>query len=215
MATPLKPILCDGCGRPASPSHIAERLARLELATRFRPLHMSVLFVALAPAGGLEDDFYGPSRSNRYFNSLMDVLEIAAPAAEPSHDVDPDEVNLVKLAEFQRRGFYQSYLAECPIPDEYGSDTETLDALGRALILRIRFNYRPKQIAVLGNGTAPLIEILEKSGMGAHLLLDQGQPLKLPNPADPSSRTVFRAALGTAVLNGARTDHPVSGYDRI
>src|SRR2546427_6593769 len=42
---------CDGCGQPASPEHVAKRLKRLEWATRFRPLHISVLFLgAVSPA---------------------------------------------------------------------------------------------------------------------------------------------------------------------
>jgi hypothetical protein len=40
-------ILCDGCGQPATPEHIAERIHRLELATRYRPIHIQVLWLIL------------------------------------------------------------------------------------------------------------------------------------------------------------------------
>src|SRR5437899_2234034 len=55
---PMTEILCDGCGIPATPEHIARRLRHLELATRFRPIHIGILFVAEAPPPRLENYFY-------------------------------------------------------------------------------------------------------------------------------------------------------------
>src|SRR5216683_5747450 len=60
------PILCDGCGLAASAEHIAARMERLELATRFRPIHINVLFVALQPMPRPEDDFYRPPESRDF-----------------------------------------------------------------------------------------------------------------------------------------------------
>ena len=190
-------IVCDGCGRPASPDHIAERLARLELATRFRPIHMNVLFVAVAPMIRPEDDFYGPPNSKSYFDSLMDALEIAAP------EMEPPLCDAEKLIEFQRRGFYLSYLSECPIPEESGNLAAAIPTLGSSLLLRIRFNYKPKHIALIGSRMAPLIEILEKAGMGPQLLLQDSHPLTLPNLGDLSARSGFRTGLRTGVSSDA------------
>ncbi len=162
MQSPANSILCDGCGRPASPDHIAGRVARLERATRFRPVHMNVLFLASAPLTRPEDDFYGSPQSRAFFESLMDALDIAPPAAEASRESDRTGDQAARLAEFQRKGYYLSYLAECPIPDETDSIAAAISALGPALIRRIRFNYKPKHIALLGSNMAPLIGILEK-----------------------------------------------------
>jgi len=203
MAIPSNPIICDGCGQPASPAHIAERVARLELATRFRPVHMNMLFVALAPATRLEDDFYGPPQSRNFFDSLMDALEIASPAAEVPPEADRSVNDAASLAEFQRKGFYMAYLSECPITDESGNAAAAISSLSPALIRRIRFNYKPKHIALLGSSMSPVIEVLEKSGMGPLLVLQNRQPLAVPGPGDLSARTVFRTGLRTVVSIGA------------
>ncbi|MBZ5662017.1 MAG: hypothetical protein LAO08_16575 [Acidobacteriia bacterium] len=205
MQIPTNPIVCDGCARPASPDHIAERLARLERATRFRPVHINVLFVALAPTARPEDDFYGPPQSNIFYESLMDALDITPPAGDAA----------AHLPEFQRKGYYLAYLSECPIPGEQGSEAAAISALSPALIRRIRFNYKPKHIALLGNVLAPLIEILQKSGLGPLLLLDQGKPLSIPVTADLSARAGFRSTLRTALSTGASSENRLSDYDRM
>ena len=204
-------IACDGCGLPASPEHIAERLSRLELATRFRPVHINVLFVALAPLPRPEDDFYGPPESSEYFNSLMDAVEITASAEKPSPGTDQPGSDSAKVVEFQRRGYYLAYLSECPIPAHSDSTNEAISTLGPTLLRRIRFNYKPKHVALLGASMAPMIEILKKAGMGPILLLDRGQPLVVPEPGDLTARAGFQAALP----RGATRENLVPGYDRI
>jgi hypothetical protein len=195
MTDTQNPILCDGCARPASPSHIAERLARLERATRFRPVHITVLFVALAPEPPAENDFYGPPQSSNFFESLLAALDISPAAGDRS----------AKLSEFQRRGFYLSYLAECPIPGDSASEAAAIRALAPALLRRIRFNYRPKHIALLGPATSPLIEILNQSGLGPLLILDRGNPQAFPVPsglpAGSGLRSALRAALSTSATS--------------
>lgn len=52
--------VCDGCGVQADGDHIRRRIERLELATRFRPIHIHVLLVDAAPPSRLEDYFISP-----------------------------------------------------------------------------------------------------------------------------------------------------------
>jgi len=99
----LHSILCDGCGLTASSEHTAARMERLELATRFRPIHINVLFVALEPMQRPEDDFYRPPESRDFFDSFLSAL-----------DITPETGN-ANLLEFQRRGYYLTYLSECPV----------------------------------------------------------------------------------------------------
>lgn len=205
MKTQANPILCDGCARPATPAHIAERLARLERATRFRPVHINVLFIALAPAPRPEDDFYGPPQSYNLFGSLMEALEIPMQPADRS----------ACLTEFQRKGCYLSYLSECPIPDAPAETAAAISALCPALIRRIRFNYKPKHIVLLGAPTAPLIELLKNFGFAPHLLLDGGQPLSLPVTPALSPSAGFRSVLRTALSSGATSEIRLSDYDRM
>jgi hypothetical protein len=204
MQRPSTSIICDGCGRPASPGHIAERVARLELATRFRPVHINVLLVALAPLPRPEDDFYGTPQSREYFESLMEALEISPPTREAAGEWNQGGEDAARLTEFQRRGYYLSYLSECPVPEQIaGGDAAIFTALGPEFVRRVRFNYKPKHVALVGNSLGPMIEILEKSGLGALLLLDRGQPFAVPKTSDLPARSGFLTGLRTAVSTGA------------
>jgi hypothetical protein len=204
-------IACDGCGHPASPEHIAERLARLELATRFRPVHIQVLFVALAPLARPEDDFYRHSLSRDHFGSLLDAVGIPTPAGEASAGPGQAKGDAARLAEFQRKGYFLSYVSECPLPEDSGNPNTAISALGPTFVRRVRFNYKPKHIALLGSSVVPMIRILEQAGLGPLLLLQHGLPLTVPTTGDLPARARFRLALSS----GATSETPISEYDRI
>ena len=187
MVAKLSEIICDGCGLPASADHIAERLGRLEFATRFRPVHINTLFVATAPLPGRENDFYMPPESQELFASFMKAIGVSDSGERKEPVAVTQESNTAKLSEFQRRGFYLAYLAECPLPT---TDT-TAGAIARlasTLVRRIQFNYRPKHIAIWDEDLRPLIGILDKAGMGS-LLLPGGQPINTSNLSGASSVT--------------------------
>jgi hypothetical protein len=203
-------IVCDGCGLPASADHLAARLYRLEFVTRFRPIHIHTLFVALEPMARPEDDFYGPAESREFFDSLLLALDISPhagndaekPHAEPNGAV----ACIAKLLEFQRRGYYLTYLSECPASPQHpampraGEKTvlECLSRLAPTLVKRIRFNYKPKHVVLLGTNLEPLIGIFDQAGIGPLLLLDHGAPLTIPKPGDAPSLTLFRRAVKIA-----------------
>jgi hypothetical protein len=204
-------ITCDGCGLPASPGHIAERVGRLERATRFRPVHINVLFLALTPLAKPEDDFYGPPQSRVFFDSLMNSIGISTTDEKLSPDTDHSGADAASLTEFQRRGYFLAYLSECPIPEDADSIPAILSRLGPTPIRRIQLNYRPKKIALLGKNIAPLIEVLGQAALGPNLLLDHGEPSTVPEPGDFAAQARFRA-----VLSGATTGETlVSEYDSI
>ena len=194
-------ILCDGCGLPASPEHIAARMERLELVTRFRPIHIQALFVALDPMPRPEDEFYRPPESRQFFDSLLSALDISTDV-----ESNPAEAAAANLLEFQRRGNYLTYLSECPLPlpnstreNADGSDaSEYISRLAPTLVKRIRFNYKPKHIALLGTNLSPLIEIFERAGIAPLLLLDQGRPLTVPSAGDAPSLFLFQRTVNIA-----------------
>ena len=185
MSTSQNLLPCDGCGLPAGPEHMAARLTRLELATRFRPVHIGVLFVALAPPPRVEDDFYGPPESRTFFDSFLSALDI------------PAQPEAARLAEFQHRGYYLAYLSECPLPPGQESAAETIARLGPNLIRRIRFNYRPKTIAPLGGELAPLIENLRAAGIGPIATAEKGQPLPIPGTGPADGAELFQRAVAS------------------
>jgi hypothetical protein len=177
MAPSSNVFLCDGCGQLACPEHIAQRLRRLELSTRFRPVHIGVLFIELAPLPRPEDDFYGPPESKELFNRLLDELGISVHPSPSGQESDAAAIASARLLEFQRRGYYLAYLSECPITGTEEPAAATISRLAPTLVRRIRLNYKPKQIALLGPELAPLAGVLRSAGVGPIAALDPGTAL--------------------------------------
>lgn len=194
---------CDGCGLPASPEHIAARVHRLELSTRYRPLHISILFVAATPAEFEADDFYAaPEKS-----ALLNVLGITSTENQPGAKADPAAL----LNEFQRRGFHLVYLSECPgsVDTVFGADE--ISRLTPTLVRRVRFNYKPRLVAPLGAELFPLVEALQKAGIGPLITTAAGQPLPVPRAGNPGWPELFQRAVSSA----APRDYLAAGYDRL
>jgi hypothetical protein len=209
MNTPTQAFSCDGCGLPATPAHIAARIRRLELATQFRPIHVSVLFVALAPPERMEEDFYAPPGSRAFFHSFLEAGGIASPSSAPGTTSEMREQD--RLAEFQRSGYFLAYLSECPLPPDAPAASAVIDRLAPNLIRRIRFNYRPKHVALLGGELAPLIEVLRNAGIGPSLILHEGLPLPLPGTGAKDWKSLFQSAVASV----SPSQNLPNGYDRI
>lgn len=157
--------ICDGCGAPADEAHIRRRIERLELATRYRPIHIQVLLLADAPPARPEDDFYrAPSdREKRSPEGQESFTEILAAAGIPRDATADTEA---ALAEFQHRGFYLAYALECPLAASDDRDAR-ICAAAPTVRKRIQFSYRPKQVVLIGaakNQLAPLLENLGAAG---------------------------------------------------
>jgi hypothetical protein len=197
MGTSPNWLPCDGCGLRASPEHIAQRVRRLELSTRFRPVHIGVLFVALVPPVRSEDDFYAPAESKEFAGPFLEALEVHSPAEKAAPELPSGASDLAKLAEFQRRGFHLAYLSECPLPENGEPVESTIARLAPTLIRRIRFNYKPKCVAPLGQELFPLVEILGVAGIGPVPTLDHGLALPSPRTGDRDSMELFRRAVAT------------------
>jgi len=211
METSPNRLLCDGCGLPAWPQHIAERVRRLELSTRFRPVHIGALFVALAPPVRPEDDFYGHAGSKEFSDPFLEALEIPGSTEKAAPGSGPHAADSARLAEFQRRGYYLAYLSECPIPENDVPAAATIARLSTTLIRRIRFNYKPKHIAPLGQELFPLVELLRVAGIGPIMTLDQGLPLPTPKTGGGEWMELFRRTVAAV----ASRENLSSGYDRI
>ncbi len=206
----MSAILCDGCGLPASSEHIAHRLRRIELATRFRPIHIGILFLAEAPPSRLEDYFYyvNEDRSARaglsqvLFESLLEGVGI-----------DPQgKTDAARLAEFQKRGYFLADSLECPakeIVSELRDRTAEANAsdlahrYGPTIIKRIQLSYKPKHVALLSTRTRHLIPLLQQAGLGQGLLLYRGLPLHFPHPHNPAAQAQFCAGLAELLATAA------------
>jgi hypothetical protein len=159
--------VCDGCGAPADETHIRERIERLEMPTRFRPIHIQVLLLGDAPPVRIEDYFYRPlrdgeSRSAGAKDFFIEMLHEAG--------ITPDAAATEEaaLAEFQRRGFYLADAIECPVatPEEL---SERVAQASSTILKRIEFSYRPKHVVPIGDAVKALIPMLQKSSIGDRL----------------------------------------------
>jgi hypothetical protein len=185
----LRPIVCDSCGELASAEHIRERMARLELATRYRPVHIGLLLVCAAPPARLEDDLYAweqqraSGQAAQYLKGLLAVAGVNA--AQPP---------AAQLAELQRRGVYLARLVECPLAQSASLDSLAVK-FGPVLVKRIEFSYKPKHIALLDPAAAGLAQTLNSAGL-KEMLFDGGKPIAVPSPDHAASISRVRAHLG-------------------
>ena len=161
---------CDGCGITAPDAHIRRRIERLELATRYRPIHIQTLFLALAPPDAMEDFFYSvaPPAAERSAAAKQFLGAVMAQAGISGFSGDA-----AALAEFQRHNFYLAYVLECPVAEAYPERAAANSGIaaaivrdhGAALLRRIQFSYRPKQIAMIEPAIVELGETLRQSGL--------------------------------------------------
>jgi hypothetical protein len=185
---------CDGCGSQVDDAHISRRIERLELATRFRPIHIQVLLIDAAPPAREEDYFYRAS-SNReersvvarmYFDEIVKSAGIAVGAGISEE---------AALAEFQHRGYFLAYAAECPADSPEALSGE-LNRLAPVVVKRVNASYKPKYIVPISPAMEELVPLFELSGWGNRLVLNSGKPFVDPFLGDPQSQAEFGTSLG-------------------
>lgn len=168
----IKAIVCDGCGRESSSEHLARRFARLEQATRHRPIHMQAVFLsAQSPSSpgaylyGVENKFFGEAAA------LLQALQIEIPGRSAE----------AVLTEFQRKGFFLTHVLECPSDNEHSS-SDLAESLRRKLPLvtrRLRTSLRSKRVIVLSAAMNAVIAELTAAQIGGELALDDGTAFDL------------------------------------
>jgi hypothetical protein len=162
--------VCDGCGARVDEGHIRRRIERLELATRFRPIHISVLLIDAAPPAHAEDFFYATvsargGAGQAYFDELARLAGTAGSQTE------------AVLTEFQRRGFFLASAVECPVAGclDLGA---AVRRLAPTVLRRVQTSYKPKRVALISEPTTELIEPFRVAGWGDRLILCNGAPFE-------------------------------------
>ena len=173
-------ILCDGCGQPASPEHIARRLQRLEWATRYRPIHLHTLLLGAFSPQAPAQFLYSPEETHS-----GEAANLIAASGISSAGKSSDTI----LSEFQRRGIYLTHVLECPL-DVLSTGAEFLNnaliARLPTLFTRIRRSLKPKRLAFISGNLTPLIERFASAQLNCELALDDGRAFALDhsNPAE-------------------------------
>jgi hypothetical protein len=166
--------VCDGCGAQVDDPHIRQRIERLELATRFRPVHISVLLIDAAPPACFEDYFYrGSTKGSERSPASRAYFDALVRCAGVTHAAQANKESA--LAEFQRHGLFLIGAIECALEHHPGPQ-KAVEHAGPALLRRVKISYKPKSIALLSAATQPLVSIFQDNGWGAQLILNDGKP---------------------------------------
>lgn len=200
MKSPDLTLLCDGCGRPASPEHLAVRLQRLEAATRYRPVHIGVLFLGLAAPRSEEEYLYSRAAGKEtpaadFAGESLQILRAARLDVQTSAQSGTRER---LLEEFQRRGCFLAHILECPLPPTAGAGKEIGAAASHlpAVLARIRRSLKPRQIVPVSSAMEGLLGRLADGGLAERLLLDGGgTPFALDGPEPAAAAERLRNAL--------------------
>jgi hypothetical protein len=188
--------VCEGCGTRADEAHVARRAQRIELAARYRPIQIKVLFLDAAPPPLIEDYFYSlpggkTARSvaaKTYFKELGKTL---GPTLMATNEEGT-------LAEFRRRGYFLAHAVECPFENE-GELHAALRRLAPTAMKRVQYSLKPSYVVPLGTQTKELIRLFGLIGWGDHLVLDNAGPFVDPYLADPQKQAQFGTAFGDRI----------------
>jgi hypothetical protein len=185
---------CDGCRLQVDDAHIRRRIARLELATRFRPIHIQVLLIDAAPPA-TEDDYFYRAAANREERSVVSRMYFDEIVKSAGISFGTDMKEEAALTEFQHRGFFLTYAMECPV-DSPEALSEALNRLGPVMVKRVNASYKPKYIAPISPSMEELTPLFEFSGWGQRLILNGGKPFVDPFLGDPQGQAEFGTSLG-------------------
>ena len=179
---------CDGCGQLASAEHISRRLQRLEWATRFRPIHMQALLLAVAAPESDDELLYAPES---HFTGLAG--QILAALSIPHEGKSAEEI----LTEVQRRGLYLAYALECPV--ERNSDAslvqELLDRHLSHALVRIRRSLKPKRVLVLSPELQLFLSQLSETALSCPVFYAPLSPSASGSSPHAPEMAAFRDAL--------------------
>jgi hypothetical protein len=179
--TDFSPILCDGCGQPASPQHLARRFQRLEWATRYRPIHLHTLLLGAASPKDDADFLYSTEQTHTGEAArLLQTAEIPV----------SDQVAEALHSDFQRRGVYLSHVLECPLETGAPASFDRL-LISRlpALFTRIRRSLKPRRLIFISAALAPFIERFGAAKLECELMLDGNRPFALDDPEPQAAVT--------------------------
>ena len=185
--TTLPSLLCDGCGQAASPEHVARRLQRLELATRYRPIHIGTLLLGAASPPAERDYLYAGGFGGEG-GALLEALGMAV-SGRPAEEV---------VTEFQKGGFFLTYVLECPVEtDAQGGGTVAARISARipAVAARIRRSLKPKRVVFFSQELETVLVQLSEKVLGCTVVLDGAKPFSLGGKDSRDSQSRLREAL--------------------
>lgn len=95
------------------------------------------------------------------------------------------------LSDFQRRGFFLTYVLECAPETVFGggSANEALKQRLPSVIRRLRGSLRPKRIVAISDELTSILDELKRADCGGELVLDGDRPFSLNDEGSASRLT--------------------------
>lgn len=186
MAPQLLP--CDGCGQLASAEHLNRRFRRLEWTTRFRPIHIQIVYLSAVSPPHEEEFLYAASSQGLQGEGLALLRAVGIEPEGKSREA--------VLTEFQRRAYFLTHVLECPLESAQPIGlSQLLEKRLPAVITRLKRSLKPKRIAPISSLLGPFVEQLRSSGLEAELLLDEDVPFELTPPVTDRGSSKLRSLL--------------------
>src|SRR5882762_325978 len=176
--TNLNSVICDGCGQLATPEHTTQRLQRLEWTTRYRPLHINTILLSAV----------SPNSESEFLYSSVEMFRGEALVWLAVAGIDPVGKSPEAIhAEFQKAGFFLTYVLECPLERTATGGSELQALLDKRIgptVTRIRRSFKPKRVALVSGDLAPHVEKLSAEQLQCGVVLDGPQPFALGTKSD-------------------------------
>lgn len=207
-------LRCDGCGQIGSPQHIAQRLRRLEWATRYRPVHIQTLLLGgIAPSED-EEFLYAPGGEFRgEAETLLRAVgketgrppfeaqgkQEAVPATASLSGKSVEEIH----TEFQAGGFFLTHILECPLEPGQNGEAGASTLLRKhlpAVASRIRRSLKPKRVILVTEIPSEVVQNILALDLGCEVILNDGKPFALARTVKESEIARFRAALESRAI---------------
>jgi hypothetical protein len=191
MNTGSTALRCDGCGQTASTEHTARRLQRLEWTTRYRPVHIHTLLL-----GGFspleERDFLYSPQGEFHGEAALLLNALGISTAGKARDT--------VQAEFQKAGFFLTYVLECPLELENSRPNVGPSLLAEhlpAVAVRIRRSLKPKRVILVTRALEPIVDNILGLELGCPVVSDNRKPFELDDGVPKSALARFREVLGS------------------
>lgn len=138
--------------------------------TRYRPIHVQVLFLGATSPANAEDYLYSARDAFRGEGAIL---------LRALHIEDTGRSLEAALADFQRRGYLLAHVLDCG--EVSGGNALGGEALARRIpvtLTRIRRSFKPKRLVLLGQEFAEFIPQFIAANLDAALILQDGKPFE-------------------------------------
>jgi hypothetical protein len=151
-------------------------------------VHISaILLGGVSPKS--DEDFLYAGKFEGEADRLLNAVGISPEGKSPE----------IVLSEFQRGGFFLTYVLECPLENGEPGDSSCATLLERRasqVLTRVRRSLKPKRVVLISELLGPIAARFSSAEMGCPVLLDGGKPFDLESSGIAAAAQHLREVLG-------------------